>query len=101
MPIQVRSSDDEGTNDGEEDREPHEEAAAGGSESSRKADEMPEILVLTSYSRYPEEFRQALLEGPHLQRCRKAMSDAGHSCMLPTGAKIFCLPEQYPAVCLP
>merc|ERR1719443_1568928 len=27
------------------------------------------------------------------------MSDAGHNFLLPTGAKIFCLSDQYPAVC--
>jgi hypothetical protein len=58
-----------------------------------------EALFLISFTRCPSEFRLGLVEGPLLRECREDMAAAGFSCELATGAKIFCEPGYYAAIC--
>mmetsp|Transcript_4211 Transcript_4211/g.8412 ORF Transcript_4211/g.8412 Transcript_4211/m.8412 type:complete len:589 (-) Transcript_4211:165-1931(-) len=53
---------------------------------------------LMTYSRSPNVFRMALMEGDDLKACRVAMQQQGFSAELPSGAKIFVCPEVYPLV---
>jgi len=46
-----------------------------------------------------EGFRRMLLDGPHLHACRDAMQISGHPCVLPSGALIFVMPDQYRDTC--
>jgi hypothetical protein len=57
--------------------------------------EMREPVYITAYSRYPEEFRDGLLNCDTLAPCRDAMTAGGCAHELPTGVKIFCEPWQY------
>lgn len=55
-----------------------------------------ENILLLPYTRAPEAFRIALLEGPELRAIREEMHDAGLTCVLDrSGAKIFVKPHQY------
>lgn len=66
--------------------------------STEEGDEL-EHIFLFPYMRAPEEFKDALLEGPELGWVREQMRAAGQQYMLqPSGAKIFVWPEQYSAV---
>merc|ERR1719158_304753 len=58
-----------------------------------------EAVYITACSRYPEGFRQLLYHQSTLKTCRGAMEEAGIPCEMPSGAKVFCSPEQYPALC--
>lgn len=55
------------------------------------------VAVIT-FSRSGRNYRQALMEGPELEDCRRSLEDAGFSPELPSGAKVFVRPEQYEAV---
>lgn len=55
-------------------------------------------VVVLKFSRSPDAFRKALLEGPELRECREALEQAGHPVVLDRGAKIFVRPAHYRAV---
>ena len=59
-----------------------------------KAGREVEPIILLEYSRHPESFRKALMEGLDLKSCRDALALARHSCELPGGAKMFVHPHQ-------
>ena len=46
---------------------------------AEKAGRQVEPIILLEYSRHPESFRKALLEGLDLKSCRDALALAGHS----------------------
>lgn len=50
-------------------------------------------VYLLEYSRSPQSFRNCLLKCPSLEQCRKALRDHGFDTELPSGAKLFVLPE--------
>jgi len=50
------------------------------------------------FSRNPESFRKALLEGPELASCRQALIASGFAPELECGAKVFVRPGQYSVV---
>eukprot|EP00933_Yihiella_yeosuensis_P051266 TRINITY_DN49143_c0_g1_i1.p1 TRINITY_DN49143_c0_g1~~TRINITY_DN49143_c0_g1_i1.p1 ORF type:complete len:698 (+),score=112.78 TRINITY_DN49143_c0_g1_i1:62-2095(+) len=52
-------------------------------------------VVILKFSRSPNSFRMALLEGPELLDCRSALQEAGMEVVLERGAKIFMRPEHY------
>merc|ERR1719210_2938035 len=54
--------------------------------------------MVLQYSQSGEWLRRALMEGPELQEERAALSGAGLSATLPSGAKIFVAPEIFQAV---
>eukprot|EP00444_Apocalathium_aciculiferum_P069655 CAMPEP_0183573686 /NCGR_PEP_ID=MMETSP0371-20130417/131609_1 /TAXON_ID=268820 /ORGANISM="Peridinium aciculiferum, Strain PAER-2" /LENGTH=227 /DNA_ID=CAMNT_0025783689 /DNA_START=12 /DNA_END=695 /DNA_ORIENTATION=+ len=56
-------------------------------------------VILLHFSRSPEAFRVALMEGPELQPCRQALTDAAKDAKLESGAKAFVRPEHYDAMC--
>jgi len=64
---------------------------------SDAAEELPqcENIYLLQFSRYPHEWRQALMEGVALRLCRDALLGEGHTCVLTSGAKVFVHPWQY------
>lgn len=66
-------------------------------DSQEGADEEEDIFVHT-FSRTPQEFTRALLEGKDLRGAREALSNHGYACVLQSGAKVFVLPEQYSLV---
>ncbi|CAE7838186.1 unnamed protein product [Symbiodinium sp. CCMP2592] len=55
-------------------------------------------IVLLSFSRCPECFRHALLEGPAVADVRAALHDRGYEAVLACGMKVFVHPEQYESV---
>lgn len=55
-------------------------------------------IHLYTFSRSPREYRAALMEGPELEPCRRALSAAGCRPELPQGVKVFVHPEQYAQV---
>merc|ERR1719245_463110 len=61
---------------------------------TRSGEIAAEEVYLLQFSRYPQEFCRALLEGVALRECRDAMEDAGHKVVLPSGAKVFVHPMQ-------
>ncbi|CAE7689449.1 unnamed protein product, partial [Symbiodinium pilosum] len=58
---------------------------------------MPRVLIL-GFSRSPESFKHALLEGPDLAPLRASLQERQYPCVLDSGAKVFVRPEQYEAV---
>jgi len=66
---------------------------------SSVAAQLPIKIVVLKFSRSPEAFRQALMEGPQLEACRQALKDAGFEVKLSSGAKAFVRPEHYSAMC--
>lgn len=56
-----------------------------------------EELLLLDFTRSPEAFRDALLDGPELAETRDALTRHGFDCVLPTGTKVFAHPTQYRA----
>ena len=58
-------------------------------------------VVLLSFSRSPEPFRRALLEGPELAAVRAALEESGYDVLLASGAKFFVHPEQYESLGIP
>eukprot|EP00418_Pyrodinium_bahamense_P094937 CAMPEP_0179032210 /NCGR_PEP_ID=MMETSP0796-20121207/11465_1 /TAXON_ID=73915 /ORGANISM="Pyrodinium bahamense, Strain pbaha01" /LENGTH=665 /DNA_ID=CAMNT_0020728419 /DNA_START=45 /DNA_END=2042 /DNA_ORIENTATION=+ len=58
----------------------------------------PITVVVLKFSRSPESFRKALLEGLELKPCREALEASRLEAKLPEGAKIFVRPEHYEAV---
>jgi len=64
-----------------------------------RPDPMDEHIILLEFSRSPEPFRRALLEGPELEGCRKNLEQHGFSPVLDCRAKMFVRPEQYELVC--
>merc|ERR1719316_1062526 len=59
-----------------------------------------EEIRLLEFSRNPDEFRLALLEGDDLKACRDAMAahDPPQATTLPSGTKVFVHPHQYDRV---
>lgn len=56
-------------------------------------------VTLLKFSRSPESYRRALLEGAELQPCREALEREGLSSVVePSGAKLFVQPELHAAV---
>jgi len=59
-----------------------------------------EPIYLLEFTRHPDSFRAALLEGDALRACRESLHAAGHMYLLPSSAKIFVHPSQYQAAML-
>lgn len=55
----------------------------------------PGKLYLLEFARHPFSFQAALLDGPELKTCREKMGQAGQSCELPCGAKVFVHAREY------
>lgn len=68
--------------------------ATGGSGANNEV----EPLYMISFSRYPAELHNALQTDPNLVPIREALRDAGHSCEVCMGAKLYCRPDQFDAV---
>eukprot|EP00928_Gymnodinium_smaydae_P041369 TRINITY_DN28009_c0_g1_i1.p1 TRINITY_DN28009_c0_g1~~TRINITY_DN28009_c0_g1_i1.p1 ORF type:complete len:795 (+),score=73.75 TRINITY_DN28009_c0_g1_i1:52-2385(+) len=67
----------------------------GASPTSAREDDSSEDVHLLQFARYPEQWREALLEGISLKSCRDALEEAGYTCVLPSGCKVFVHPWQY------
>jgi hypothetical protein len=55
-------------------------------------------IAILKFSRSPQSFRNALLDGPELLACREAMQNSGYAVVLESGAKVFVRPECYNAL---
>lgn len=53
------------------------------------------ILLLLNFTRHPEAFDKALLQGEGLREIREALARAGFSCRMPCGTKVFVSPPEY------
>jgi len=56
-------------------------------------------IIILKFSRSPEVFRQALMEGLELSDCRQSLINAGLDPKLSSGAKAFVRPEHFEAMC--
>jgi len=54
----------------------------------------PHVILLT-FSRSPQSFRETLLQASELEACRQALEVAGFAVELPSGAKVFVEPQHY------
>jgi hypothetical protein len=57
-----------------------------------------QVVLLTTFSRSPKTFRDALLRAPELEQCRQALQARGFEWELPSGAKLLVQPQDYEAV---
>mmetsp|Transcript_68192 Transcript_68192/g.177004 ORF Transcript_68192/g.177004 Transcript_68192/m.177004 type:complete len:793 (+) Transcript_68192:34-2412(+) len=74
------------------------EIGAGSLEESTEVSVEEKVHILRFGCNATEEFRELLLFGPHMRFCRDALESEGFSCVLPSGALIFVMPEQFDEV---
>jgi len=63
-----------------------------------KASDFGDHIVLLKFSRCGKPLMDALHRGRELEQVREVAAQAGHSCLLKSGASIFVYPQQYKSI---